>query len=218
MKSRFCHYATVPFILSLADVRRASGQRCSRLRAGGLGVLAAVRRPRGQPQAAVLPNPPRPAGGPPRCGPEARRVGDFWSSSSRRPFGLAGRPRPRCRSPGVRSRRPHPRIPVRGFVAAEPASRPARPSRRVRRTASARLSPLGARPSRPLLTQLPSPIAGSSLSSDGRRCSRSGGAGSPWPGGADSRTGGAQGSPGASVLALAEAYSAEGNASSRSID
>ena len=67
--------------------------------------------------------------------------------------GLAGRPRPRCRSPCDRSRRPHPRIPVRGFVAAEPAPRPARPSRRVRRTASARLSPLGARPSRPLLTQ-----------------------------------------------------------------
>ena len=115
--------------------------------------LADVRRPRGQPQAAVLPNSPRPAGGPPRCGPEARRVGDPWSSSSRRAFALAGRPRPRCRSPGVRSRRPHPRIPVRGFVAAEPAPRPARPSRRVRRTASARLSPLGARPSRPLLTQ-----------------------------------------------------------------
>ena len=90
-------------ILSLADVRRASGQRCSRFRAGDLGVLSAVRRPRGQPQAAVLPNSPRPASVPPRCGPEARRVGDFWSSSSRRPFGLAGRPRPRCRSPSVRS-------------------------------------------------------------------------------------------------------------------
>ncbi len=42
---------------------------------------------------------------------------------------------------------------VRCFVAAMPAPRPARPSRRVRRTASARLSPLGAWPSRPLLTQ-----------------------------------------------------------------
>ena len=41
------------------------------------------------------------------------------------------------------------------FVAAMPAPRPARSSRRVRRTASARLSPLGAKPPRPLLTQSP---------------------------------------------------------------
>ena len=106
--------------------------------------LADVRRPRGQPQAAVLPNSPRPAGGPPRCGPEARRVGDPWSSSSRRPFGLAGRPRPRCRSPCVRSRRPHPRIPVRGFVAgygfSPRASFAARAPNRVRPSLSARRS------------------------------------------------------------------------------
>ena len=66
---------------------------------------------------------------------------------------LAVRLRPRSRSPPVRSRRPHPRISAQVFVAAMPSPRPARSSRRVRRTASVRLSPLGAKPPRPLLTQ-----------------------------------------------------------------
>ena len=132
--------------------------------------------------------------------------------------GLAGRPRPRSRSPCDRSRRPHPRIPVRGFVAAEPAPRPARPSRRVRRTASARLSPLGARPSRPLLTQCSFCLPASPSSPSCRNPSRSGGVSRLWPGGADSRARGAKGSPVAFVFSLADAHSAEGNGLSRSID
>ena len=111
-----------------------------------------------------------------------------------------------------------------GASSPDTASRPARPSRRVRRTAFARLSPLGARSSRPLLTQRLFLLRRISSHArplrhlESRRFSRSGGASRPWPGGADSRARGAQGSPVASVFSLAEAHSAEGNVLSRSID
>ena len=118
--------------------------------------------------------------------------------------GLAGRPRPRCRSPGVRSRRPHPRIPVRGvvaeYVSSPRASFAACAANRVRPSLSARRSAVP-----------PAPLA--------MFCSvRRGDASRSWLGGADSRARGRRGSPIASGVSLVETHLAEGNGLSRLID
>lgn len=138
--------------LSLADVRGLSGQRYSRSEAGDFGVRRPARRTRVRRRGRVLPNSPRLETVRSAAAPKDLALAtlvEFVASG----FSLAGRPWSRYRSSCGCSRRSLPRMLVRGFGAAMSASRLARPARCDRRTASARLAPLGTGPSRPLLTQ-----------------------------------------------------------------
>ena len=145
MKRRFYHWATVPFILSLADVRCVSGQRCSRLPGGRLGRpggrAATARSAAGRSPAQPASSGRRSAPLRPRSAPRWRLLVEFVASALR-PCGppsaslpFAGRP-----LPPPASANPRAGLRRHGAGSSPRASFAARSANRVRPSLSARCS------------------------------------------------------------------------------